>query len=96
MWGGYMNDDENELKEVLAILHKYNVIPALSCGMHPGIVNAIVKRFGNDFMANCGGSIQGHPRGTIGGAMAMRQAIDKTFGIEYEEAIKKLRSQLSW
>ena len=89
MWGGYMSDDEEELRQVMDILHEHNVIPALSCGMHPGIVNAIVKRFGNDFMANCGGSIHGHPGGTIKGALAMKQAIDKNFGIEYEEAIKK-------
>jgi ribulose-bisphosphate carboxylase large chain len=89
MWGGYMNDDEEELKKVLDVLHNHNVIPALSCGMHPGIVNAIVKRFGNDFMANCGGSIHGHPGGTIKGTKAMKQSIDKTFGAEYEEAIKK-------
>lgn len=89
MWGGYMNDDENELKQVLNILHEHNVVPALSCGMHPGIVNAIVKRFGNDFMANCGGSLHGHPGGTIKGAMAMKQAIDQKFEVEYEEAIEK-------
>lgn len=89
MWGGYMNDDEEELKQVLDILHHHNVIPALSCGMHPGIVNAIVKRFGNDFMANCGGAIHGHPGGTIKGATAMKQAINRTFGDEYDEAIKK-------
>jgi len=89
MWGGYMNDDEAELKQVLDILHHHNVIPALSCGMHPGIVKAIVKRFGNNFMANCGGSIHGHPGGTKQGALAMRQAIDNTFGPEYQEAIDK-------
>jgi len=89
MWGGYMNDDESELRQVMDVLHEHNVIPALSCGMHPGIVNAIVTRFGNDFMANCGGSIHGHPGGTIKGAMAMKQAINKSFGLEYEEAIKK-------
>ncbi len=89
MWGGYMNDDEEELKEVLDVLHSHNVIPALSCGMHPGIVNAIVKRFGNNFMANCGGAIHGHPGGSQKGATAMKQAIDKTFGEEYEQAIQK-------
>jgi ribulose-bisphosphate carboxylase large chain len=89
MWGGYMKDDEIELKKVIDILHEHNVIPALSCGMHPGIVNAIVKRYGNDFMANCGGSIHGHPGGTIKGAIAMKQAIDQKFDKEYDEAIKK-------
>jgi len=89
MWGGYMKDDENDLKQVLNILHQHNVVPALSCGMHPGIVNAIIKRFGNDFMANCGGSLHGHPGGTMKGAIAMKQAIDQNYGVEYEEAIQK-------
>ncbi len=40
-------------------------------------------------MANCGGSIHGHPGGTMKGTMAMRQAIDKTFGVEYDQAIQK-------
>lgn len=89
MWGGYMNDDEEELHKVLDVLHQHNVIPALSCGMHPGIVNAIVKRFGNDFMANCGGAIHGHPGGSKKGALAMKQSIDKSFGDEYDQAIQK-------
>jgi ribulose-bisphosphate carboxylase large chain len=89
MWGGYMSDDEKELKKVMDILHEHNVVPALSCGMHPGIVNAVVKRFGNNFMANCGGAIHGHPGGTIKGALAMKQSIDKTYGYEYNQAIEK-------
>lgn len=89
MWGGYMCDDEDELKDVLNILHKHNVIPALSCGMHPGIVNAIVKKFGNDFMANCGGSIHGHPGGSLSGAKAMKDAINNIESSEYKEAIDK-------
>jgi len=88
MWGGYMSDKEEDLKQVMDILHYHNVIPALSCGMHPGIVSAIVKRLGTEFMANCGGSIHGHPGGTLHGAMAMRQAIDKTHGEDYEKAIQ--------
>tara|TARA_Y100000816_G_C25856463_1_gene447234 strand:- start:99 stop:713 length:615 start_codon:yes stop_codon:yes gene_type:complete len=90
MWGGYMNNDENELKCVLNILHEHNVIPALSCGMHPGIVNTITKKFGYNYMANCGGSIHGHPNGTICGAKAMSDAINQKLDTkEYKEAIKK-------
>ena len=90
MWGGYMSDDENELKNVMGVLHEHNVIPALSCGMHPGIVNAVTKRFGIDYMANCGGSLHGHPGGTLKGAMAMRQAIDGQLeGSEYMLAVEK-------
>ena len=89
MWGGYLSDDEEELKQVIATLHKHNVLPALSCGMHPGLVQANVRQFGNDFIANVGGAIHGHPMGTLAGANAMRQAIDKTHEIEYEQAIAK-------
>ena len=85
----HLNDDETDLKNTMRILHNHNVVPALSCGMHPGLVQANVRQFGNDFIANVGGAIHGHPMGTLGGARAMRQAIDKTNGLEYEQAIAK-------
>ena len=89
MWGGYANDDEKDLQEVIDILHKFNVMPALSCGMHPGLVNKVTEKFGIDYMANVGGALHGHPSGTLSGTKAMRQAIDNTFKEEYHEAIKK-------
>ena len=89
MWGGYLSDEEDDLKKTLDILHKGNTMPALSCGMHPGLVNAVAGRFGNDFIANVGGAIHGHPMGTLAGARAMRQAIDKNFNQEYNVAIEK-------
>lgn len=89
MWGGYLSDDEAELKKTMEILVSGGTVPSLSCGMHPGLVQAINKRFGIDYMANCGGAIHGHPGGTIAGVRAMRQSIDKLHGLEYEEAIKK-------
>ena len=33
--------------------------------------------------------IHGHPGGSKSGAMAMRQAIDRNYGVEYEQAIQK-------
>lgn len=90
MWGGYSSTDKEDLQGILDTLHKYNVMPALSCGMHPGLVNTIQTNFGNDFMANTGGAIHGHPNGTLAGTMAMRQAIDKDFNKqEYQIAINK-------
>ena len=89
MWGGYLSDDINELSNVISTLHSHNVVPALSCGMHPGLVQANKNQFGNDFIANVGGAIHGHPMGTLAGAKAMRQAIDGTHDLEYFEAIKK-------
>jgi ribulose-bisphosphate carboxylase large chain len=89
MWGGYSDYEEAELHDILKILHDNNVMPSLSCGMHPGLVDAINSRFGIDYMANCGGAIHGHPGGTLSGVKAMRQAIDGNFQKEYEEAINK-------
>lgn len=90
MIGGYMNQDDTELQDALKVLWKYNVIPALSCGMHPGLVqhiNGLLNSY--DWMANVGGAMHGHPMGTEAGGRAMRQAIDGYTGPEYEAAIKK-------
>lgn len=89
MWGGYLSDNEKDLKETFNVLYQYGTLPSLSCGMQPGLVQAINKRFGFDYMANVGGAIHGHPSGTKAGTLAMRQAIDKTGGIEYIQAIDK-------
>ena len=89
MWGGYLSDNEEDLKTTLDILTNHGVLPALSCGMHPGLIDAINERFGVDYMANVGGAIHGHPGGSLGGAKAMRQSIDKEYGEEYYQAIEK-------
>lgn len=90
MWGGYLSESESELSDIFKTLHTYNVMPALSCGMHPGLVKAVQKRFGKNFMANCGGCIHGHPDGTKSGALAMKQAInDEIEKEEYKKAIEK-------
>lgn len=89
MWGGYLSESEEDLAKTIGTLHRNNVCPALSCGMHPGLVNKIKELFGPDFIANVGGAIHGHPNGTLSGARAMRQAIDQDFGQEYEVAINK-------
>ena len=89
MWGGYLSDNEEDLSKTLTILRNRGVMPALSCGMHPGLVKAIEKRFGTDFMANVGGAIHGHPGGSFSGAKAMRQSIDNNHQDEYNQAIKK-------
>jgi ribulose-bisphosphate carboxylase large chain len=91
MIGGYMNQDDEELIDALKVLWKYNIVPALSCGMHPGLVqyiNNLIKSF--DWMANVGGAMHGHPMGTLSGGLAMRQAIDGEInGKEYLAAIQK-------
>lgn len=89
MWGGYLSDNERQLNRTLKILRSGNTLPALSCGMHPGLVQKINEKFGVDYLANVGGAMHGHPRGTLSGAKAMRQAIDGNLGTEYHEAIAK-------
>jgi len=89
MLGGYSDNDREEMRLALEQLHKYRVMPALSCGMHPGLVEAIRASIGVDWMANCGGAIHGHPQGTLAGARAMRQSIDRKHGAEYASALQK-------
>ena len=89
MIGGYSNDDPAELMESMRVLRDGNTTPVLSCGMHPGLVDYVTEQVGIEYMANVGGAVHGHPGGTIAGARAMRQAIDKDYQIEYEQAIAK-------
>ena len=91
MIGGYMNQDDEELVDALKVLWHYNVVPALSCGMHPGLVQYINGLLGSfDWMANVGGAMHGHPMGTLAGGKAMVQAINKdTDHPEYKSAIEK-------
>jgi len=88
MIGGYSNNDAETLK-VLDTLRSYNVIPALSCGMHPGLVASIKAKVGNDWLANTGGAIHAHPGGTYAGAQAMVQAVHEEYGQEFGEAVAK-------
>jgi len=91
MIGGYMNQDDVELRDCLKVLWNYNIVPALSCGMHPGLVQFINQYLGSaDWMANVGGALHGHPGGTRAGGLAMRQSIDGEIEKpEYQAAIEK-------
>jgi len=90
MINGYSHYSDNEMSVILDTLRAHNVVPALSCGMHPGLVAGIRSKIGNEFMANCGGCIHGHPSGTRAGARAMRQAIEGDVNEpEYLSAIAK-------
>ena len=80
MWGGYYHEDEEDLRKTMSALKDgedyEGTVPALSGGMHPGLVDAVKNQFGNDVMCSCGGSIHGHPSGTLAGTKAMQQAIE--------------------
>ena len=103
MWGGYLSDTKEDLSEWMSILTSTHdlgfnkTVPSFSCGAHPGLVDTTVKNFGNDVMMSLGGSLHGHPDGTISGAKAMRQAFDLNIDkkldhaklTEYNQAIEK-------
>jgi len=77
MIGGYYKWEEQETIDAVSVLNEHNVMPALSCGFHPGITQYVTEMVGNDYMANVGGAIHGHPMGTLAGAKAMKKSIDE-------------------
>ena len=103
MWGGYLSDTKDDLSDWLSVLTSKHflgfkkTVPSLSCGSHPGLVDSTIKNFGNNVMMSLGGSLHGHPNGTVSGAKAMRQAfdlnintkLDKSKLLEYNQAIQK-------
>jgi ribulose 1,5-bisphosphate carboxylase large subunit-like protein len=90
MIGGYMDNETDDVLKTIKILNSVNAVPALSCGMHAGLIDYILSivKHGN-WMANVGGALSSHSQGTLAGTKAIRQAIDKNFGDEYYTAIKK-------
>lgn len=89
MIGGYGNDNEEIIYKAMDALRNADCIPALSCGLHPGLVQHVRNKVGDEVLLNAGGSIMGHPNGSTAGALAMRQAIDGEHGKEYQQAIDK-------
>jgi len=89
MIGGYYKWDEDEVIDSMKELNNWGVVPALSCGFHPGLTDYVTEKVGINYMANVGGAMHGHPEGTLAGAKAMRQAIDKEYSDEYYQAIDK-------
>jgi len=74
------------------------VLGVASGGVHPGIVDKIMKFMGNDVVIQAGGGIHGHPQGTRVGAIALRQAVDATLRKinlkEYSKTHEELRQAL--
>ncbi len=58
--------------------HIKPVFGVASGGVYPGIVPEIMEFMGKDIVLQAGGGIHGHPKGTVYGARAMRQAVDAT------------------
>ena len=74
------------------------MLAVCSGGLHPSKVAPIMHGMGRDIIIQAGGGIHGHPRGTIAGAKAMRQAVDAEMqGLtakEYAKTHSELREAL--
>ena len=78
---GKMSETKKEVLENIAACKDplgdlKTVLPVASGGLHPRLVPALLKTFGNNVVLQAGGGIHGHPEGTVAGAKAMRQAVD--------------------
>ncbi|MEK6645277.1 MAG: 2,3-diketo-5-methylthiopentyl-1-phosphate enolase [Candidatus Firestonebacteria bacterium] len=70
--------------------HLKRVFPVPSAGVHPGLVDLMIKDLGNDLIIGAGGGVHGHPLGVIAGAKAFHQAIDAVQqGISLKAMAKK-------
>jgi ribulose-bisphosphate carboxylase large chain len=74
------------------------VMAVSSGGLHPGHVPFLINHLGKDLIIQMGGGLHGHPKGTLRGAIAARQAIEATMkGIplkEYSKVHLELRDAL--
>jgi ribulose-bisphosphate carboxylase large chain len=62
-----LSEDWGKIKPTLSVS---------SGGLHPGHVPFLMKHLGNDLVLQFGGGIHGHPKGTLRGAIAARQAVE--------------------
>ena len=70
--------------------HLKRTFPGPAAGMHPGLVPQMMGDYGVDVLFGAGGSIHGHPQGTIAGCRAFHQAFETTLaGISLKDGAKK-------
>lgn len=63
----YLREDWSALRPVM---------PIASGGLHPALVEPLIKMLGKDLIINFGGGIHGHPNGSFAGAVAARDAVE--------------------
>jgi ribulose-bisphosphate carboxylase large chain len=72
-----------------------STFPVASGGLHPGMTDKLMEIMGKDIIMQFGGGIHGHPKGTIAGAMAARQAVDAVMGGATLEDYAKTHTELA-
>lgn len=80
-----LKEDWHDLKPMIAVC---------SGGLHPSKVAPIIHGMGRDVIIQAGGGIHGHPKGTVAGAIAMRQAVDAEMSGYTAEEYAKTHSEL--
>lgn len=90
---GKMSEDPIEvLENISAIKEGMSIkksLPVASGGLSTPKIPDVVRIFGNDVVIQMGGGIHGHPKGTLIGAKAAKQALDATMrGISLAEYSK--------
>ncbi|MBW2967971.1 type III ribulose-bisphosphate carboxylase [Candidatus Woesearchaeota archaeon] len=87
--GNPLEQDWEDIKPVFAVA---------SGGLHAGMTEKLVKIMGKNIVAQYGGGVHWHPKGTRYGALGVRQAIDAaSVGIpleEYAKTHKELREAI--
>ncbi|MCD6590529.1 MAG: type III ribulose-bisphosphate carboxylase [Candidatus Aenigmarchaeota archaeon] len=70
--------------------HIKPVFAVASGGLHPGSIPRLVKRMGCNVIIQAGGGVHGHPKGSLAGAKAMRQALEAVMeGVSLKEYAKR-------
>lgn len=94
MVGGYLDEPKDVMAKRMDVLRGpmyglKGLMPSLSCGATPGMVEGLVDLFGYDIMVSSGGAIHGHPMGSLAGAKAFRDAAEGRSSRELDAAIDK-------
>lgn len=75
------------------------VFAVCSGGLWPGKIPELMKAMGKDIIIQAGGGVHGHPKGTVAGAKAMRQALAASMDniplSEYSKYHKELKQAIS-
>ena len=99
MKGSSAEDLANQRACVGPALPYEKVMPVCSGGMHPALIEPLVKITGTNVQIQAGGGVAGHPRGVRSGARAMVQAVDAAYqGIpfsEYSKSHQELREAIN-
>lgn len=68
---------EADEQGIVQALRARGVAPVPSAGVHPGMLNAILKDYGKDVILNAGTGIMDHPMGPASGVLAFHEGLER-------------------